>query len=95
MGVPALLVFLTSKYQEYEIRKILQEPALVVGTITEVGRYTKIEYKVDGRTYSFKSRLPEKLIHGRIAGDTLVVIYSRTDPDNAVLKRGFAQYYSN
>jgi hypothetical protein len=94
IGLPASMMFLTTKYYEYEVRQLLTEPAEVVGTITEVGRYTTVEYKVNGITYSFKRRLPEESVRGRVAGDTAVVIYAQNDPDNARLKKGFASYIS-
>jgi hypothetical protein len=95
IGLPASLMFLTTKYSEYEVRQILSEPAQIVGTLTEVGRYTTVEYKVNGNTYSFKRRLPEELVRGRVAGDTAVVIYAQNDPDNAQLKKGFASHPGN
>ena len=95
IGLPALLMFLTTKYYEYQVGQILSEPAQVVGTLTEVGRYTTVEYKVNGNTYSFKRRLPEELVRGRVAGDTVVVIYALNDPDYAQLRKGFASHLDN
>ncbi|GGG36260.1 hypothetical protein GCM10011378_10750 [Hymenobacter glacieicola] len=94
-GLPVLLYLITKAYREYEAKEILRKPAFAVGVLTEIGRNTAVEYKVAGKTYSFKRRQPEDLLQGRIIGDTVFVIYCQTDPDNADLKKGFSRRFGN
>jgi hypothetical protein len=87
------LYFIQIKYQEHKIAQILKDPAFAVGTIMQVGsRHVTVEFKDAGNTYLFKRREPEELLQGRVAGDTAGVIYERSDPDNAALKKGFSRF---
>ncbi|ALW86986.1 hypothetical protein AUC43_19020 [Hymenobacter sedentarius] len=90
------LYFISVKYSGYKTKNILEDHTLVVGTITQVRKpYLAVEFKVAGRSYFFKHSVSDELMKGRAAGDTAVVIYSRDDPSNAQLKKGFIPVSEN
>jgi hypothetical protein len=91
------LYYISEKYFKYKVRNILEDPAYAIGKIIYVrsDAYVVVEFKAAGSLYSIRRRVPEEALGDYVVNDTITVIYARTDPDNAALKKGFTQLLHN
>lgn len=69
---------------------ILKNPGYATGIITRVrtykGRRVSVRYTVGGVEHSLRTRVSRNFLRTHAKGDTTAVIFSTTDPANAILK---------
>lgn len=92
--IRGILRYLDCAYQKNK-EKILSNPAYCKGIIVSKrsykGKGADIEYKVNREEYTLKKGITTEFYNEHLVGDSVNMIYSKRDPDTAILEYELAK----
>ncbi|MDJ1494809.1 hypothetical protein QNI19_17855 [Cytophagaceae bacterium DM2B3-1] len=87
--IRGILWYLDYAYQKNK-EEILSNPAYCKGVIVSKrsykGKGADIDYSVNGEEYTLKTGITTKFYNEHPVGDSVDIIYSKRDPDTAILE---------
>ena len=99
VGMVFVIIYGIVSYLDYrhaeEKRVILQNPGQTTGTIIGLrgykGKDVTVEYEVNGKTFQISTSVTREFYNSVSFGDTVPLIYSKREPQIAVLKYEFSR----